>query len=160
MNLKDQRGFGLIEVVVASAIITVSLTGLVFAGQQSLRFSRSNLLEMQAATLMEEGAEAVKLVRDEGWSNIGALNVGDDYYFSFVSGDWTLSTTANTIDDFTRTVVFEDVYRDGNDDISASGSTLDEETKFVTVTVDWNFRGGARSIDSSFYIANIFDTEP
>ena len=114
--------------------------------------------ETQASYLLEEGAEAVKTIRDGSWATISNLTVGTTYYLSYNTSTnaWSLSTTANTIDNFfTRKVMLTAVNRDANEDIAASGNP-DTRTKEVSVTVTWPYSGTTISKTLSFYLADIF----
>jgi prepilin-type N-terminal cleavage/methylation domain-containing protein len=159
---QNKKGFALVELMVASAIITVMMFAITQAAQKGILLSERALHETQAGYLMEEGAEAVKTIRDTdvgastGWDTLSALTDNTTYYLSYISG-WSLSTTPNTIDSFTRTVVFSPVYRDINDDITSSGGTLDTHIKNVTVTVSWPYAGSTLSKTLSFYVVDIFN---
>lgn len=158
--LKNKKsGFSLVEVVVASAIISIITFSIVSAGQKGLVLSQRAMHQTQASYLLEEGAEAVKTIRDTSWATISALTVGTTYYLAFntSTNTWSLSTTNNTIDGFfTRKIQFADVYRDVNDDIASTG-TLDSRTKKVDVTLSWPSDGGTVTKNLSFYIADIFN---
>ncbi|MEA3399137.1 MAG: prepilin-type N-terminal cleavage/methylation domain-containing protein [Patescibacteria group bacterium] len=146
-----QKGFSLIEVVIASAIISIVIFATMSVAQKSLQLSNRSLRQAQANFLLEEGVEVVKSTRDNGWSNISDLTLDTDYYFEYNSS-WSLSLIPNTIDAFTRTVFFESVFRDVNDDLSSSG-TLDDDARKVTITVSW----GSVSRELSFYLLNIHE---
>lgn len=149
-----QHGFFLIEVVVASSIIAIVLILLIGSIQNTVEVSERSLEQTQAAYLLEEGAEATKAIRDTSWAQLAALTNTTTYYLSYNGTTWTTTTTANTIDRFTRTVIFSPVYRNGTDDIAATG-TLDTGVRLVTVTVSWSAPSGNQSKTLSFYIANI-----
>ncbi len=156
-NRQKQKGGMMVEVLVAVAIITIAVLSATAVAQKSVTVSRQSTHNLQAAFLLEEGAEAVRVLRDDNWTNISSLVSGTTYYPTFSGGTWTLSTTANTIDSFTRTVVLADVNRDGvSGDIVSSGGTLDAGTKFVTVTVTWSEGTNNLSKTLSFYITNLF----
>ncbi len=145
-----------VEVLVAAAIITVSILAAMAVTQKSVAVSRQAFHTTQASFLLEEGAEAVRIFRDIKWINISSLTVGISYYPTFSDGTWTLSTTPNTIGTFTRTVVVSNVNRDDTtQDISGAG-TNDLGTKLITVTVSWNESGTAVSKTLLFYISDIF----
>src|SRR3989339_1316452 len=99
-NIKN-RGFMVIEVLVAVSIITVSILAAMAVSQKSIYVSRQALHATQAAFLLEEGAEAVRISRDSAWANISSLSAGTNYYPTFSAGTWTLSETANTVGIFT-----------------------------------------------------------
>lgn len=156
-KIKRERGFSLIEVVIASTIISLSLLAIIGVAQEGIRVSRRALNTYAASTLLEEGAEVVRIVRDDAWTTISALSDNTAYYPTFSGGVWSLSQTPSLIDGFTRTVIFDTAERDGNDDLVTSG-TPDSGTKLVTVTVSWNEGGEVVSKDISFYIADIFSS--
>lgn len=144
----------IVEVLVAASIITVSILATMAVAQKSVYLSRQAFHTTQASFLLEEGAEAVRIIRDSGWSNISSLIVGTNYYLTFLAGN---STTPSTVGIFTRTIVFANVNRDNNTkDIVSSGGTLDDQTKLVTVTVSWPEGGVTITKTLQFYIMNIF----
>jgi len=153
-----QRGFALIEIVFAAAIVSLSLTGVLSVAQQSLRLSEFSLREAQAAFLLDEGAEAVRGMRDVQWTNISGLSTSTTYYLSFQSGANAgfATTTTNTYLDgiFERSVRVAEVYRDGNDRIASSG-TLDTGTRKVRVEVSWQNRGATTTRAVELYLSNI-----
>ncbi len=149
------RGFFLIEVVVASAVIAVVLMLLLGSIQNSVEASRRSLERTQVSYILEEGAEAVKSIRDTDWATITALSNDTTYYLVWSGNSWTLSTTPQSIEVFTRSVSLDPVYRSGTDDIVASGGTLDTGTRKVTITTTWSSSSGDKSEDLSFYITDI-----
>ena len=155
----NSNGFALVEVMIACALVaTVTITLLSFA-QKGLGLSSRSLRQVQATLLLEEGAEAVKTIRDASWSNISGLTLNTNYYLSYnnTSNVWSLSTTASNIDGiFTRTVVFSSVERDSNDDIVTTGGTTDTGMKKVTITTTWLSTEGLTSRVLTFYIADMF----
>lgn len=152
---KKHTGFFLIEVVVATAVIATVLVVLLGAISNSVDISSLALQRAQASYLLEEGAEAIKVIRDNAWTNITNLTPNTDYYFSWSGSTWTSTSTPNTNGIFTRTAQCENVSRDANNDIVATGGTNDAGTKKCTVTVRWTSTRGAQSESLSLYISNI-----
>ncbi len=120
-----------------------------------------------AGTVLEEAAEAVRTVRDSGWSAITGLSSSLSYYPTFCASTntWALldtstspasGCTGKTEGIFTRTITVASVSRDGSDNITASGGSVDSGTRLVTVTVSWQERGTTMTKNLSFYIMNIF----
>lgn len=154
------KGFTLVEILIACAIISGCIFSLMTASSKGIQTSTEALRQTQSSFILEEGAEAVKSIRDSAWSNISGLTDGATYYLSFSTDAnvWSLSTTPTPPIDsiFTRTIVFSAVYRDSNDDIASSG-TLDSRTKKVTVTVSWPVSDATTSTKTlDFYISDIF----
>lgn len=137
-NFKN-TGFMVVEVLIAASIITVSILSATMVAQKSIYVSRQAFHNTQVAFLLEEGAENVRIARDNAWSNITTLN------------------SSEQIGIFTRTAVASSVNRDDTTkDIVNSGGTLDPGTKLITVTVYW-FDGGQTITKSlQFFISDIF----
>lgn len=146
-----------VEILVAISIIAVAVLAAMAVAQKSIHVSRQAVHMNQAGFLLEEGAEAVRIVRDNGWANVSSLTLGTNYYPTFSGGTWTLSATANTVGIFTRRVTLASVNRDNStSDIVSSGGTLDTGTKLVTVTVSWPEGGTTITKTLQFYIMDIF----
>ncbi|MDZ7726614.1 MAG: hypothetical protein U5L75_03485 [Candidatus Campbellbacteria bacterium] len=156
-----QKGIGLIEVLIATTILTL----IVFAFTSSLSLYSSASVDAtkrtQATFLAEEGLEVVRMLRDESWSNnIEPQSSDTDYGFSFdtSTSDWSITSGPETFGEFTRTLVFGDVYRDSNDDIVTDGSgTFDPDSRFVTVEVTWDSRRGEQRVVLESLVNNTFD---
>ena len=154
---KKSKGVGLVEILIVLAVVGVGflaiISFLIFSRGVTFQVARST----EATTLAEEAIEAVRGMRDEGWTaNIAPLTSGTTYYPVVTADKWTLSTTnPGPISNlYTRTVVVEDVGRDGNDNIVASGGTPDPNTKKVTATVSWTEATQNKQVVLTTYITN------
>jgi len=153
---QKQKGFGVVEIVIGAALISIVMFGLAASFQVALKLSRDTSHKTQAQFLLEEGVEAVRLMRDDAWAHIGELATSTPYYLVFSAGSFATSTTPVLIDGvYDRTVVLSDVYRDGNDDIAPAG-TLDSSTKKVSVSVGWLSGGATTTKEVATYLSQIF----
>lgn len=156
----SRRGFGLVEVVIGSAVLSVALLGISGFFQTVLRASRVTESAVQGDYLLEEGMEAVKIFRDRSYtSNIKNMSTTTTYYFSWSGTNWATTTTQTIIDSkYERKLTFEDVRRDSiTKDISDTG-VYDPDVKLVTVSVAWwtpVVGTTTRSIQT--YIVNLFN---
>lgn len=152
------RGVSLVEVIVATALLFLAVTGLLTAYSMFIRVGSSTLSTVQATYLLEEGVEAVTSIRDFGWTgNIANLTVGNNYYLSWNGSRWVATSTVSKIDNlYTRYFTLASVTRDANDNIAGSGTT-DAGTRKVTVYVSWPSSGTTTSSSLSTYITNLFD---
>lgn len=108
-NLKKLKGvygaFALVEALLALSVLSLivgSLVGVLIYGRESTALSGSR---GRAATLAEEGLEAVRNIRDANFSNLvlGAHGLG-------ISGnEWVFSGSSDTTGIFTRTVELSQV---------------------------------------------------
>ena len=156
---KNNSGFTLVEVLIASSIIVVSVLAVMSAAVKGIELSNRALKQTQANFILEEGAEAVRIIRDNNWENISTLSVDTNYYLSYDinTNTWSLGTTpVNQIDSiFDRTIIISSVNRDVNKDISESGD-LDSGIKKVTINVSWNSNGENINKSLVFYLSDIF----
>lgn len=141
----DQRGFGLIEIVVAVAMASAALAGFSQASMTALRLLKSEKNNLETMLLAQEGLEAVRLVRDEAWaavaSSTDSQSPSSRYYPVVQNGKWVLATISPGLVNgrYDRFVQFEKVSRDGSDRITAEGGTDDPGTRKVTATVSSAF---------------------
>lgn len=148
----------IIELLIAVAIIGISIVAFTNVAQKSINVSRQSLDTSQAAFLLEEGAEVVRLYRDVDWSNITSMTVNTNYYIGYDTdhNSWYFTTTPTTVDKFTRKIIFQNVNRDAvSGDIAVSGSN-DIGTRLVIIEVSWTDGSVLITKDLSFYISDIF----
>lgn len=154
MKQKLNKGLSVIEVVIGAAIILLTVSATALAFQAIVRSAALANHITAAAFLLEEGVEAVKVIRGAAWTNVSNLNHGTAYTLAFSGGTWTTQTNRQFIDGlFDRTIVVSNVYRDAEDDIASSG-TLDDDTKQITVTVAWRERKATTTKTISTYVTN------
>src|SRR5487761_286237 len=138
----NQSGFTLIEIIVALAIILTAGIGLLQLGLLETKAGTLASQETRAYFLADESLEATRIMRDEGWNNIGSLQKETAYYPVIQGGTWTLSSSnPGAINGYTRSVIFHQVFRDSNDNIASSGTT-DSKTVLAEAHVSWTIQGG------------------
>lgn len=158
LQKRKEKGFGLIEILIATAIIAVAFIGIIgffiFSQNATLRGVRN----AEATSLAEEAMEAVRKLRDESWTNnIVTKTNGTTYYPVISANKWDLQTTNPDPSSFyTTTVVFSAVTRDANSNISSSG-TNDSDSRKVVVTVSWLESGATKTVPLTTYITNFLD---
>lgn len=156
----SQRGFGMIEAVVGTALITMFLFAIAEVGRLGSRVIDNAGFRLQAAFLIEEGVDVVRGARDAGWAaNIAPLALDTDYWLNFSGGVWALTATPRPFIDgrFDRRVRVSAVLRDASDDIVPTGGTTDINSKRITVSVAWLERGTTATSAVSTYIMNLFN---
>jgi len=175
---QKKEAFGIIEVLIASAIIIVILAALTMTGRATLNSSSYLQERTQALYLAQEGIESVRQMRDTAWidtdvnTNWGTIaNLSGDYaviYSQTISG-FVATGSANTgknltVDgtQFTRLLTFSSVGGLIPNDTSQSGGSVYASTgvappnaKKVTATVTWSsVTGGDKSISVSEVLTN------
>ncbi len=157
--MKKQSGFSLVELIIAISIAGIILVGMTQVVAVAIETTERERRTIEALNLAEEGMEALRAMRDESWSaNIQALANGTNYYLDVSGGNWE-ATGANPgfmLGRYDRTFRLSEVFRDGNDDISSSG-TSDPNTRKVTMTVGWRERGATTTVVLDTYLTNFLN---
>ncbi len=160
MARTTRGGIGLVEVVIAAAIISGALVAVLSVMTRYLALGLSNPERVQAAYLAEEGVEIARALRDTSWASFAALSTSTSYHLSFNGLSWSATTTAtSSIPGFTRTLALDSVYRRSSDhDIVPATSTdakyLDPDARLVTVSVVW---GGGLAASAVSYEGGLTD---
>lgn len=154
-NLK-KRGVTAVEVLVGASIAGVILVMASYAISKFINASSALSEKTQAVYLAEDGIELLRYIRDNDWANIGNLTAGTTYYLAPTATGVHVSGTPESIGSFNRSFVVEQVRRDNSsDDIvpsGAGGSSVDTDTRFITVTIAWG--NPAQSISLTSLLAN------
>lgn len=146
------------EVVIGAAVILVLILSTSAAFSAFLKTALLDTHKIQATTLAEEGLEAMRFIRDSGWSNLTTFPEGSPVYLDFTGTAWVSTTSISKmyIDSvFIRTILVEEVLRDANHEISSSGS-VDDNTRKVTASISWQEGGATTTKAISTYLTNIF----
>jgi type II secretory pathway pseudopilin PulG len=155
------RGIALIEIIVGVAVVAASFLMLGNIAQLTVRLVDVGTERLQATFLLSEGIEAVRTMRDRGWTeNIMPLSATTIYYLQFdaVKNEWATTTSAQILDGvFTRSFVLGEVERNAEDDIVSSGGTADSGTRRIDMKVEWDNRGRAYEESISTYITDLFN---
>lgn len=154
----QKKGSGLVEVLVATSIILLVVVGLTYTHMLYLRVSLGNIKQIKAAFLLEEGSEALKLLRDLSYTdNFGSISGGEEKTLLWNGSMWQLGAGNTLIDGFERKIIFGSVMRDNfSDQISASG-TVDPDTLKATIYVSWRTNEATTTQSVVTYISNIYD---
>jgi hypothetical protein len=105
ITLKSGGGFTIVEVLVATFIITVGITGVLIAIQQAMAYIDLLFPRLTAIYLVQEGIEIVRNVRDTNWlQSRSATSTWDDGICSSPPCEWEADYTTVT---FAPTFYFE-----------------------------------------------------
>ena len=158
MNKNSLKGISIVEIIIASAIIGISVVGITTAIQIYLKIVYQNTRETQAVLLLEEAAEALQYIRDVDYENEIEIRDPDIDYSLFWSGSgYELTDSSISLPyNMSRIIRFSDVFRDSADQITSDGGTLDLDTKKALITVEWKYSDIQKSISSEVLIHNIY----
>ena len=121
------RGFNLVEVIVAATIITIFLSALVGTSNLYLRISHTSPDRAKALYLAEAGIENLLFARDQSWSvNIAPLP----------------TESADHVDNFTR---------------DTQVTAVSDHSKLAVVSVSWFDHNAESTVSLSALISNLYD---
>ena len=152
---KQQKGIGMIEVIVSLAVIAIAFWSFYGLAAYSVIIQEQNKAKIEALSLASEAIEAVRSIRNENWANLLSLTPGARSYPIISENKWVLSETEPELinGSYNRWFVAEKVYRDSNDDINASGAE-DGQTIKVTAVVEWTHRNKTNQMTLITYLTD------
>ncbi|HEX9722599.1 MAG TPA: hypothetical protein VGA53_05075 [Candidatus Paceibacterota bacterium] len=158
-NTRKQKGGSLVEIIIVAGIIMSSLGAILGLAAFFLATSQVVQQTSQAAALAQEALEIVRNYRDgTSWAvGLDAVTPGGPYHPVQSGGPppaWTLVSGSEAISEFTREIQFEEVCRDGNDDIAPCGFPADPDTVKAVVTVSWTERGRNHEVELVEYFTD------
>lgn len=151
-----RRGVISIEMVVGVSIAGLILVYAMYTVAQFVNNAHVVSEKTQALYLAEDGLELIRFIRDEAWSNVSSLPLNTARYLEVTASAVSVTTTPETVGEYSRSFTLSNVYRDSDDDIVASttsGSVADPDSKYVTVNVTWD--GGTESVSLTSILADI-----
>ncbi len=135
-RVATQKGFSILEVLLAGAIFVVFSWGVIEVLLLGLTFDRYSQEMTLATAYATEGLEAVRAIRKSGFDH---LQVTESSGIIAEDGTLRLGGEENRFDDkYVRTIAVRTVERGDDGSIVVSGGTVDEDTMRVTVTVTWS----------------------
>lgn len=149
----NQKGQSLIELLLAIGLAAILLPSILTGLTGSREGRPQQKKRLQAAALVYETEEALRSVREKGWTTFA---VNGTYHPQISGSAWILVEGEETVNGLTRAVEISDVYRDSNNNIVESGGILDPSTKKVVVTVSWN-EPYLTSVSSTVYLTRYLE---
>lgn len=150
----QNKGFGLLEVVVTIGIVTIFLLGIIQLLNFSLTNVRNNENQSQATNLATEAIEITRQVRDMDWSSFSSLDTDNPLHPAY-GMEWSLTANCDTVDIYTRCIDLDRVYRDDvTGDLVESGGTEDSDSRKVKATISWTERGDTKSVEIQTFLTN------
>ncbi len=143
------QGQSLIELLLAIAFAGIILPVLIVSFVSSREGKPQQEQRIQAVSMLKEAQEAVRSVREQGWS---AFSVDGTYHPVATASAWSLAPGMEVSDGFTRSLVISSVTRDASTGaIVSTGGVPDVSTKKVTASVSWSGPLGS-SVSATMYL--------
>src|SRR3989344_5288305 len=135
MRKFSEKGFSIVEIVVALGIFSVLISGVTFlaVGSYSGFVGGGNSREVER--FASEAVDALNIIKQRTWTLIDSNDGGAAVKVLKVSGDWTIQSGTETRGLFTRDIRIATVHRDSNGVIVTSDGTDDPGAKKATITI-------------------------
>lgn len=128
------KGQTIIELLITIGLSAILLPVLFFGFISTREGKAQQIQRLDAVSLLKEGEEAARNVREKGWTPFAANGT----YHPVRSGNsWSLINGSEAVENYTRSIVIQNASRDSGGQIVSNGGTIDPSTKKVTVTVSW-----------------------
>lgn len=151
MNIKKRNGTSLLEILVAMGIFAVIASAGVSSVLLMNKSNRISTEDTKATLILQEGYEAVRAIKKQGWENL----VNGTYGLGISADQFVLTGSSDTTDGYTRSINITNAQRDASGNIVESGGTEDASTKKVEVVVNWVYSpGNTKNISNIFYVSN------
>lgn len=132
--MKKITGQSLVEFIIAIGVSAIFLPALLTGLTASRNGKAQEKQRLEAITIAKETEEAVRVVREKGWSAVAPTGT---YHPIISNNSWSFAPNSDQVNGFTRSVLIESVYRNTNGQIVPNGGTLDASTIKATTTVSW-----------------------
>lgn len=133
----NKRGQALIELLIALGLLSLTFTA---TSRLFIDVSYGDLTGLQrirAEGLAQEGIQALKSIHERSWNDLTA-GITFPTHPVIESGVWNLESGNENIDIYSREIIINDIQRDNNGQIVASGGTVDPSTKKFIVRISWD----------------------
>jgi type II secretory pathway pseudopilin PulG len=150
----SQKGQSIVELLIVIGLSAIMLPTIFMS---IIASSEGNIQErerMKATPLIREAQDIVRNIRDNSWYTIAGYTLDTTYHPSLdgTGKQWQLTPGTDTINEFTRSIIFSSVFRDTNGLATTSG-TLDPSTILVTTTISWTAKYPS-SITAKMYLTH------
>lgn len=156
----NQKGASIVEILIAILLFGIVLASIILGFTNIARNEQNARVRGQAINLTREGLEAIYSIAEFSWSDISNAAIGDPHHVITTAGHWELATGTETIDQYQRTITFENAIRNTSDNNLDTDGSLDADdyedtgTKIITVTIDWNSFGKTFDYSQSTVLSN------
>lgn len=156
---QNNAGFGLIEILLVISVGMATFLGI----EQYLNLSLSAVLQdthqVEALYRVKASLEQARTIRDENWTKISApdLPLNTPYHFAAAgtNPDKWLAVAGSIVEgNYTIWITTSSVSRDGFDDITTVGGTVDSNILKINSNVSWLENGITKQITISEYLVN------
>ena len=148
------KGQTLIELILTVGLGAILLPVLLLGVISSREGKAQQNQRIDAVTLLKEGEEAVRNIREKGWSTFPSNGI---YHPKNNGSSWTLDPNSESTNNFTRSITIDDAKRDTNGSIVTTGGITDPSTKKIIVSVSWLLPLPS-SVTSTLYLTRTINT--
>lgn len=153
MRRKFQIGQSLVEIIIVMGLSIILLPALLTGLVSSRQGKAQQAQRTQAAYLLNETVDAVRSVREKGWTSFATNGT---FHPTIAGSSWALSSDSAVVNGFGQQVIVGDVNRDSSGAIVESGGTLDPSTKKVDIEISWGLPYSS-TVSASLYMTRYLE---
>lgn len=151
------KGQMLVELLLTIGLMAIILPAILTGIIASREGKPQQIQRGQAVTLLKETEQAVRSIRDMGWTTFATFSA-TPLHPVIADSHWALAPNSETINGITRQIIISDIYRNSDGTISENQTgTIDPSMKKVTTTISWN-SPFASNISSIIYLSRTSNT--
>jgi prepilin-type N-terminal cleavage/methylation domain-containing protein len=159
INMKKDKGFGLIEIIISIALVTIFLLTFTTLTLEAIKISQTNTKELKATMCLQELIEIAKDLEQSNWEEITNSNCYDPNvcHPEIQDNKWILVPGEENLDGYQRSLSIEPVYRDQlsfPNIIVSNNGVLDPDTKKIVTKISWDDGFNPRSLILETYVYN------
>jgi prepilin-type N-terminal cleavage/methylation domain-containing protein len=145
------KGFSILEVVLAAALFCIFSTAAISFSFQALQAERQALQAEIALGCATEGIEAVRAIRDNSFDDLSDTNGSG---LRFFDGHWQFDGDHDDYGAYKRVISIKTAKRDGDGNIITDGGTEDADMKRAVSSVSFLAPSGQTiSVDLDTYLS-------
>lgn len=158
MCAKEGGGFSLVEILIALAIFSLTVTAVAMFSSQVMQANKRNEKRVEAVIQIREATNVLLKNKDGLWMTILENADGTAKHLELTDGFYQVVDGPVTINGIELSFVVEGAQRDGEGKIVVVGGTEDIHTKRITVTGLWIDDYGVSKTLSSRVFVNDWNT--
>ncbi len=161
INKKNEsRGFSLVEVIISASIVSIVGIALVISTRAFFEMAEKSSSRVRSSIVLNKGIESLRFLRDSGWKeNIANLSLGQNYYIIQTENGPEISSFISDSKNYKVFFSLSEVLRDENGHISGLSGQIDEGSRLVNLTVEWERRGVSHNVSTLMMLNNLYEID-
>ncbi|MBI2356803.1 prepilin-type N-terminal cleavage/methylation domain-containing protein [Candidatus Dojkabacteria bacterium] len=133
----NNKGFGLVELVLAIGIFAIIASTLMLLVVDSTRTLENTKARTKASNLTKEINSTLIMLKSKSWYSVASHTNTGIKHFEITGGEYQIVNGQGEKNGFTYTIEVLPAHRDNNGVLVESGGTVDAHTRLVQLNIEW-----------------------